>query len=177
MYELLKELERNKVKIYEGKESYIKWLSSFKYEYFITLTFKYQVSDSSAYSYLKFFLHLLNQKAIGKGYKNKVPLTGVVVLEYQWNGNPHFHLAFEENKFINSEYRDSFRFSQLVDDCCSKVTTASVGNYSVMYQKGVDVQLVYETNGLIFYETKTLGPNFVNADNLSFFKGSDVFAV
>jgi len=174
MFELLRELKRNKVKSYEGKKSYIEWLSSFKYEYFTTLTFKYPVSKDGAYSYLKFFLHLLNQKAVGKNYKKKAPLIGFVVLEYQWNGNPHFHLVFKKNEFANSRYKDSICFSRLVDDCCSKVKSDSVSNYSVMYRKGVNVQPAYEINGLINYETKTLGPNFVNAENLSCFEGDSV---
>ena len=176
MLKLLKELESNKVKLYEVKNSYKDLLSEFEYEYFVTLTFKYTVSEKSAYEYLEFFLHLLNQKVIGKGYKKKNPLEGFVVLEKQWDGNPHFHLIVNDNdnESIKEEHKDTVAFSRLVDSCCTRVKSKSVGSYSVMQRSGVNVQTVDEAD-VIDYEIKTLGPNARNTDSLSPFKGSIVY--
>jgi len=148
------------------------------YKYLITLTFKndIQVLDRDLYGCLKTFLHFLNGKLLGQRYEsNKLSLEGGVVLENQKNGNPHFHLLIQENESLCEWYQDENNVAELINKLCSKIRRADGLGRAAFSHYGIDARRVYGKEKLIDYLTKTLWENIENLNNISSFKGSEIY--
>ena len=78
---------RQKTKI---RQELIKWITGYKWKYFVTLTFDKDLSEIKADKELRVFNKRLNNSLYGRRSKKKVQIAHFK--EFTKDGRPHFHL-------------------------------------------------------------------------------------
>lgn len=94
------------------------WITKTQWNYFVTLTFKGEITDANALYQFTGFVKRMNYQIFGKRSKRRIPMFPVI--EHTKCGNPHFHLMVGNNDdFIGDKLKllimDTWSRSSFVD--------------------------------------------------------------
>lgn len=84
------------------KLAWTRWLAQYNWQWFVTLTFRYEVHPEAARKLFGVFVHGINQKLFGRAYhRNSTGIYWVLALEYQKRGVIHFHALLGADRDLN----------------------------------------------------------------------------
>ena len=81
------------------KDAAHNWLYSDDLRYFVTLTFKDDINELKARKELDLFCLRFNRLIFGRRSKRKIKI--ISILEFTADGNPHFHILFNQINNLN----------------------------------------------------------------------------
>ena len=85
------------------KFAWTRWLAKYNWQWFVTLTFRYEVHPEAARKLFGVFVHGINQQLFGRHYyrRSRTGIYWVVALEYQKRGVIHFHALLGADRDLN----------------------------------------------------------------------------
>lgn len=92
----------------ELSNAYSELLGRYKWEMFLTLTFRKPPHPEAAYKKFRFFITRVNRELYGRNwYKKKVGVYWTIALEYHKSGVIHFHALLGDTSFIHERFERS----------------------------------------------------------------------
>lgn len=149
-----------KMKLHECYKQLI--LDNGPYQYFLTMTFKYNQSEIVSHQQINFLIRILNRKIFGRNNPQDY-LTGFVFSENHkyFRNSIHYHLMLKNHP--NFDILSKKHFLEHLYDCTIKVKTNR--NYPAFDDRNCVIQNIYDEKHLVHYLTKTFGkegdPSFI----------------
>lgn len=113
-------------------------------KYVVMISFRNDINCKKSNSVIRKLLCKMRNDYFGKN-KNKRFLDGFVVMEYQQNGKPHYHIVFNDNEIYQRQDRN---FNDVVYKKCNSMKVIGMDEH-------LSIQDYYKSN-LEEYLTKTV---------------------
>lgn len=132
------------------------------YQYFLTITFKYNQSENVSNQQINFLLRILNRKLFGRNNHTDY-LDGFAFIENHryFRDSIHYHLMIKNHQ--NFDLPDKKNFVEHFYDCLKKVKTNS--NHPAFDEHNCHIQNIHDEIKLVGYLTKTFeksgDPSFI----------------
>jgi len=133
------------------KESWKTWAGRYAWSFFVTLTFRYDVTEEKAVAALKRFLKRLNRSVYGERSKRRLYI--FAVQEYTKSDRIHFHLLFSGD----TPKHDRNELRREMTRLWSQVPYASPLDYLQVHREKWFQDVV--TDGVLDYVLKDLTPD------------------
>jgi hypothetical protein len=163
---VIAECERNRQNKLQLSTAWIDFTHNNEPRYLITITFKdgafeingrkvkYDISDRRAVKLLKKLMHFVNCSLFRRRYaRGEEFLEGFVAIEYQQNGNPHFHMLITNDIPID---RLEAIFKKHLGKIVLDPNYTLSSQYHPLSELGFDITDVY-SDGAAFYIRKDSG--------------------